>query len=154
MWISSCLLTLCSVCGAGLPLEEEEKKKMPRFGRRNKLGCRCQERLNLNICNHSMGKWFRQVIPAGSQIDLLRQEIRRYCIRHVNETEHISDWRITLSSTGFHFDPLDSSGNPLENAKEFVKPARLHSATSAQGHSGHFAARCKHRECRWTSCTH
>ena len=70
---------------------------------------------------HNMGKWFRQVIPAGSQIDLLRQEIRRYCIRHVKETEHISDWRITLSSTGFHFDPLDSVGNPLENAKEFVK---------------------------------
>ena len=75
-----------------------------------------------HACDNSMGKWFRQVIPAGSQIDLLRQEIRRYCIRHVVETEQISDWRITLSSTGFHFDPLDSSGNPLENAKEFVKP--------------------------------
>jgi hypothetical protein len=24
-------------------------------------------------CNHSMGKWFTQVIPSGSQIDLLRQ---------------------------------------------------------------------------------
>ena len=75
-----------------------------------------------HACDNSMGKWFRQVIPAGSQIDLLRQEIRRYCIRHVVETEQISDWRITLSSTGFHFDPLDSSGNLLENAKEFVKP--------------------------------
>ena len=45
-----------------------------------------------HACDHSMGKWFRQVIPAGSQIDLLRQEIRRYCIRHVVETEQISDW--------------------------------------------------------------
>lgn len=44
------------------------------------------------VYNHSMGKWFRQVLPSGSQIDLLRQEIRRYCIRHVSEIEQISDW--------------------------------------------------------------
>ena len=72
-------------------------------------------------CEHRLGKWFRQVIPAGSQIDLLRQEIRRYCIRHARKTEQISDWRITLSSTGFHFDPLGLSGYPLEDAEEFVK---------------------------------
>jgi hypothetical protein len=51
---------------------------------------------------HSMGKWFRQVIPTGSQIDLLRQEIGRYHMCHVCETEQISDWQITFSSTGFH----------------------------------------------------
>jgi hypothetical protein len=31
-------------------------------------------------CKHSMGKWLRQVIPAGSQIDLLHQEIQRTTI--------------------------------------------------------------------------
>ena len=43
-------------------------------------------------------------------------------MRHVCETEQISDWQITLSSTGFHFLPIDSSGLPVENAEEFIKP--------------------------------
>ena len=82
-------------------------------------------------CKHSMGKWFRQIIPEGSQIDLLRQEISRYCTRHVRVIEQIYDWRITLSSTGFHFDPIDSAGLPLEDAHEFVKPK---GTSSAQGY--------------------
>ena len=40
---------------------------------------------------HRMGKWFRQVIPAGSQIDLLCQEIRRYRMWYVCVIEQISD---------------------------------------------------------------
>ena len=43
-------------------------------------------------------------------------------MRHGFETEQISDWFITLSSTGFHFHPLASSGSILEEAEEFVKP--------------------------------
>jgi hypothetical protein len=30
-------------------------------------------------CKQRMGKWFRQVLPVAPQIDLLREEIRRYC---------------------------------------------------------------------------
>ena len=73
-------------------------------------------------CKHRLGKWFRQVIPAGSQIDLLQQEIRRFRTRHGLETEQIIDWRITLSSTGFHFDPIASSDSTWKAYEEFVKP--------------------------------
>jgi len=73
-------------------------------------------------CKHRMGKWFRQVIPAGSQIDLLQQESRRFRTRHGLETEQIIDWRITLSSTGFHFDPIASSDSRWKAYEEFVKP--------------------------------
>jgi hypothetical protein len=71
---------------------------------------------------HSMGKWFRQDISTGSQIDLLSQKIGPFRMCHVCETEQISDWQITLSSTGSHFAPCDSSGYPLEDTEEFVKP--------------------------------
>ena len=73
-------------------------------------------------CKHRLGKWFRQVIPAGSQIDLLQQEIRRFGTRHGLETEQIIDWRITLSSSGFHFDPIASSDSRWKAYEEFVKP--------------------------------
>jgi len=43
------------------------------------------------VFKHRMGKWFRQVIPAGSQIDLLQQEIRRFRMWDGLETEKISD---------------------------------------------------------------
>ena len=36
-------------------------------------------------CKQRMGKWFRQVLPVGSQIDLLREEIRRYFKWHACE---------------------------------------------------------------------
>jgi len=52
-------------------------------------------------CKHRMGKWFRQVIPAGSQIDLLQQEIRRFRMRHGLETEQISDYHALLHGVSF-----------------------------------------------------
>jgi hypothetical protein len=49
----------------------------------------------------SDSKWFRQVLPAGPQIDLLLKEIPRYRKEHVFEPGE--SWSITLASTGFHF---------------------------------------------------
>ena len=42
-------------------------------------------------CKHRLGKWFRQVLPVGPQIDLLREEIRRYSKGHVCEPGQIFD---------------------------------------------------------------
>ena len=56
------------------------------------------------------GKWFRQVLPVGSQIDLILTEIHRYGERHVCKLD-----RTTLSSTGFHF--TDEEGN-----EDFIRP--------------------------------
>jgi hypothetical protein len=46
-------------------------------------------------------KWFRQGLPGGPRIDLLRKEIPRDCHKHVHVNQ--GEWNITLSSTGFHF---------------------------------------------------
>ena len=54
----------------------------------------------------SKGKWFRQVLPVGSQIDLLLKQIPRYCKQYACKPRQISN--ITLASTGFHF--TDESG--------------------------------------------
>ena len=61
----------------------------------------------------SKGKWFRQVLPVGSQIDLLRKEIPRYCKNHACKSGQIRS--ITLSSTGFHFTDEFGEG-------DFVRP--------------------------------
>jgi hypothetical protein len=46
-------------------------------------------------------QWFRQALPTGPQVDLLRKEIPRYCKKQVCKQGEI--WAITLVSTGFHF---------------------------------------------------
>ena len=56
-------------------------------------------------CKHLLVKWFRQVIPAGSEIDLLRQEIRSYSSRYGTcVIEQISESR--FPPRGFILTPL------------------------------------------------
>jgi len=43
-------------------------------------------------CKHRLGKWFSQVLPVGSQIDLLREEIRRYAKCHACEPGQDLSW--------------------------------------------------------------
>jgi hypothetical protein len=54
-------------------------------------------------CNRTTSniQWFRQVLPAGPQIDLLGKEIPRYCKKQTCKPGEI--WEITLVPTGFHF---------------------------------------------------
>jgi hypothetical protein len=54
-------------------------------------------------CNRTKSdiKWFRQFLPAGPQIDLLRKEIPPHCKKHACKPGE--SWSITLDSTGFHF---------------------------------------------------
>ena len=85
-------------------------------------------------CKQLLDKWFRQDLPAGSQIDLLLKGSVRFCKRHACASGQIFQGRITLSSTGFHFAPKLYHGCTLVVGDgEFVKPEGFNPAFQHNG---------------------